>query len=168
MRDIGMFSRRDGLKALLFGATALGSELSLGARGASAQGAAIARADTLIATGQPSGGAPTFAQYNDFNPFHPGLDLRSSVAFVLEPLFFYSVLPDKMMPWLAESYEYNADYTAITVHLRKGVDVERRRSVHRRRCDLHARYPAAERPGQGRPALRLGDGARHQEPGARR
>ncbi|MBV8118297.1 MAG: hypothetical protein JOZ01_09975, partial [Candidatus Eremiobacteraeota bacterium] len=95
-----------------------------GARGAAAlnSGAGdVARADTLIATGQPSGGAPTFTQYNDFNPFHPGLDLRSSVAFVLEPLFFYSVLPDKMIPWLAESYEYNPDYTELTVHLRQGV-----------------------------------------------
>lgn len=91
-------------------------------RGAGAQtDATVARADTLVATGQPSGGAPTFAQYNDFNPFHPGLDLRSSICFVLEPLFFYSVLPDRMVPWLAESYEYNADHTAITVHLRRGV-----------------------------------------------
>ncbi len=81
----------------------------------------IARADTLIATGQPSGGAPTFTQYNDFNPLHPGLDLRSSIAFVLEPLFFYSVLSDKMIPWLAESYEYGENYTQITVHLRQGV-----------------------------------------------
>jgi peptide/nickel transport system substrate-binding protein len=81
----------------------------------------VARADTLIATGQPSGGAPTFTQYNDFNPLHPGLDLRSSIAFVLEPLFFYSVLDDKMIPWLAESYEYGDDYTQITVHLRQGV-----------------------------------------------
>ena len=82
----------------------------------------IARADTLIATGQPTGGAPNFAQYNDFNPFHPGLDLRSSIAFVLEPLYFYSVLPDKMLPWLAEGFDYNADSTAITVRLRKGVN----------------------------------------------
>ncbi|MBV8578684.1 MAG: ABC transporter substrate-binding protein [Acetobacteraceae bacterium] len=95
-----------------------------GARGAAAQNSGagdVARADTLIATGQPSGGAPTFTQYNDFNPFHPGLDLRSSVAFVLEPLFYYSVLPDKMIPWLAASYEYNPDYTELTVHLRQGV-----------------------------------------------
>ena len=80
----------------------------------------IARADTLMTTGQPTGGAPTFAQCNDFNPFHPGLDLRSSIAFVLEPLFFDSVLPDRMLPWLAERFEYNADNTAITVHPRKG------------------------------------------------
>jgi ABC-type transport system substrate-binding protein len=88
----------------------------------------IARADTLIATGQPSGGAPTFTQYNDFNPLHPGLDLRSSIAFVLEPLFFYSVLDDKMIPWLAESYEYGDDYTQIRASA-PGRHLERRHTV---------------------------------------
>ncbi len=116
MRQTGGITRRSGLQSLLLGATGL-----LAAPKANAQTPEIPRADTLIATGQPTGGAPTFAQYNDFNPFHPGLDLRSSVAFVLEPLFFYSVLPDKMLPWLAESFDYNADYNAITVHLRKGI-----------------------------------------------
>jgi peptide/nickel transport system substrate-binding protein len=111
-------TRRSSLQVLL----AAGALTGPGATWAQPSSAGpVARGDTVIATGQPSGGAPTFAQYNDFNPFHPGLDLRSSVALVLEPLFFYSVLPDKMIPWLAESYEYNADYTAITVRLRAGV-----------------------------------------------
>src|SRR5665213_3569919 len=116
MRGFGGITRRGSLQSLLAAATGLAAT-----RPALADIPTVARADTLIATGQPTGGAPTFAQYNDFNPFYPGLDLRSSVAFVLEPLFFYSVLPDKMLPWLAESYEYSADHTAITVHLRKGV-----------------------------------------------
>ena len=127
----------------------------------------VARADTLIATGQPSGGAPTFTQYNDFNPLHPGLDLRSSIAFVLEPLFFYSVLDDKMIPWLAESYEYSEDYTQITVHLRQGVTWNDGTPFGAGRRHQHARHAAQERPGQGRPALRLADGARHQGSGAR-
>ncbi len=81
----------------------------------------VPRADTLIATGQPSGGSPTFSQYKDFNPFHPGLDLRSSVVHVLEPLFFYSVLADKMIPWLAEGYEYSDGNATLTIRLRPGV-----------------------------------------------
>ncbi len=116
---MGAITRRSYMQHLLV--TAAGVSVASIAYAQSAEPAAIARADTLIATGQPSGGAPTFTQYNDFNPFHPGLDLRSSVAFVLEPLFFYSVLPDKMIPWLAESYEYSPDYTMITLHLRQGV-----------------------------------------------
>lgn len=116
---MGAITRRSYMQHLLVTAACVSAAGA--AHGQPAEPAAIARADTLIATGQPSGGAPTFTQYNDFNPFHPGLDLRSSVAFVLEPLFFYSVLPDKMIPWLAESYEYSPDYTMITVHLRQGV-----------------------------------------------
>ncbi len=81
----------------------------------------VAREDTFIATGQTSGGSPTFSQYNDFNPYHPGLDLRSSIAHVLEPLYYYNVLDDKMIPWLAEGFEYNDDFTEVTVHLREGV-----------------------------------------------
>ena len=118
MADTGTITRRASLQTLLLATTGLATSAG---QPAHAQSAEIGRGDTLIATGQPTGGAPTFAQYNDFNPFHPGLDLRSSVAFVLEPLFFYSVLPDQMLPWLAESFDYNADNTAITVHLRKGV-----------------------------------------------
>ena len=40
----------------------------------------VARADTFIITGQPSGGSPTFSQYNDFNVFRPSLDRRSSIT----------------------------------------------------------------------------------------
>lgn len=116
---MGAITRRSYIQHLLATAASVSAVRTASAQPANT--ATVARADTLIATGQPSGGAPTFTQYNDFNPFHPGLDLRSSVAFVLEPLFFYSVLPDKLIPWLAESYEYSPDYTMITLHLRQGV-----------------------------------------------
>jgi peptide/nickel transport system substrate-binding protein len=112
------FGRRDAMQMLLLAGVAVPAADAL-AQGQPA--AAIPRGDILIATGQPSGGAPTFAQHNDFNPFHPGLDLRSSVALVLEPLYFYNVLSDQMIPWLAEGYEYNAEYTSITVRLRRGI-----------------------------------------------
>ncbi|HMR30545.1 MAG TPA: ABC transporter substrate-binding protein [Geminicoccaceae bacterium] len=93
-----------------------------GLRGeAQAAVADVARTDTFIATGQTSGGSPTFSQYNDFNPFRPGLDRRSSVSHVLEALYYYNVLKDEMIPWLATDYSYSDDYTAITVELRQGV-----------------------------------------------
>jgi peptide/nickel transport system substrate-binding protein len=94
--------------------------LGIGALG-SAQGQQVAREDTLIATGQTSAGSPTFAQYNDFNPFRPGLDLRSSITHVLEALYYYNALDDKMIPWLATGYEYNDKYDSVTIQLRKGV-----------------------------------------------
>ena len=76
MSNTSTITRRRMMQTLA-AAAAIGSA----ANEAGAQPATIPRADTLIATGQPTGGAPTFAQYNDFNPFHPGLDLRSSIAF---------------------------------------------------------------------------------------
>ena len=88
---------------------------------AAAQAEDIAREDTFIATGQTSAGSPTFGQYNDFNPFRPGLEVRSSISHVLEALYYYDVLEDKMIPWLATSYEYNDTYDSVTVHLRDGV-----------------------------------------------
>ena len=88
---------------------------------AAAQAEDIAREDTFIATGQTSAGSPTFGQYNDFNPFRPGLEVRSSISHVLEALYYYDVLEDKMIPWLATSYEYNDTYNSVTVHLRDGV-----------------------------------------------
>lgn len=91
----------------------------MGSRSAAA--ADVSRAETLIVTGQPGGGSPTFTQYNDFNVFRPTLDRRSSVTHVLEALYYYNVLKNEMIPWLATAYRYNDDYTAITIDLRQGV-----------------------------------------------
>jgi peptide/nickel transport system substrate-binding protein len=41
---------------------------------------------------------------------------------MLEPLAYYSIFGDKEYPWLAESYEYNADATELTCYIRKGVE----------------------------------------------
>ncbi len=40
---------------------------------------------------------------------------------MLEFPFYYCALNDKTYPWIAESYEYNADATEMTLYLRKGV-----------------------------------------------
>lgn len=117
MSDIRTQWRGRGVGALLAAAM-----MTTGLQGmAQAQQAQIAREDTLIATGQTSAGSPTFAQYNDFNPFRPGLDLRSTVTHVLEALYYYNALDDKMIPWLATAYEYNDKFDSVTVKLRQGV-----------------------------------------------
>ena len=38
-----------------------------------------------------------------------------------EYLFYNNLQTGEFVPWLAESYEYNDDYSALTVHLRDGV-----------------------------------------------
>lgn len=40
-------------------------------------------------------------------------------ALLWEPLFYYSLFASKELPWLAESGTYNADYTELTIKLRK-------------------------------------------------
>ena len=39
-----------------------------------------------------------------------------------EGLFYYNMLDDQFIPWLAEGYAYNPDYTQLTVNLRNGVE----------------------------------------------
>ena len=91
--------------------------------GAPAAGAAAApvdmeRAKTLnIAVSKP------FASTNNFNIYAPGFD-RSRTglgAMVHEYLFYLNMETGDYIPWLAESYEYNDDFTEITVKLRPGV-----------------------------------------------
>jgi len=88
---------------------------------AKAQLAPVPRADTFIATTESSGNSPTFTQYNDFNPFRPTTDRRSTIVQVYEGLFYYSALSDQLIPWLATGFTYNPEYTSITIDLRPGV-----------------------------------------------
>lgn len=76
------------------------------------------RAGTLnIAVSKP------FASATNYNIYSPGFD-RSRTglgAMVHEYLFYLNMETGDYIPWLAESYEYNADFTEITVNLREGV-----------------------------------------------
>ena len=127
-------------------------------------GAPIARTDTFIATGQSSTGSPTFSQYNDFNPFRPGLDKRASVTHVLEGLYYYNVLKDEMIPWLAKSFEYNSDYTAVTVNLREGIKWSDGEKFDVDDVIYTISHAAGEWEGQGRPVLGRRYGPRRQGP----
>lgn len=76
------------------------------------------RAGTLnIAVSRP------FASTTNYNIYAPGFD-RSRTglgAMVHEYLFYLNMETGDYIPWLAESYEYNDDFTEITVMLRPGV-----------------------------------------------
>ena len=88
------------------------------APGAAAAPADMERAKTLnVAVSKP------FASTNNFNIYAPGFD-RSRTglgAMVHEYLFYLNMETGDYIPWLAESYEYNTDFTEITVKLRPGV-----------------------------------------------
>jgi peptide/nickel transport system substrate-binding protein len=79
----------------------------------------VDRSDTLIIEAWPAG--TTFKNFNNMNPFAVGNDLRNHVVFVLEPLFFWSNLTAEHIPWLATGYNYNSDFTQVTVKMRDGV-----------------------------------------------
>ena len=62
--------------------------------------------------------------YNSFNPFIPGAISRIGFNFLYEPLYFFNAYAEgaELIPWIAESHEFNEDYTEITVKIRPGVE----------------------------------------------
>ena len=65
------------------------------------------------------GGAGKFASMGLTNP-EGGMNHQEGMALLWDPLFYYSVFAEKELPWLAESSEYNKDYTVLTIKMRKG------------------------------------------------
>ncbi len=72
--------------------------------------------------------------YNSFNPFLPGIATSSGYPIANEGLFYYNAYNTEtvcgpegtecsagVIPWLGTGYEYNADFTGITITLREGV-----------------------------------------------
>ena len=76
-----------------------------------------ARAETLVVALDSRIADPTnFNIYAWASPWWQGLQQG-----VYEFFFYDNLQTGEYIPWLAEKYEYNADYTAITVKLREGV-----------------------------------------------
>jgi peptide/nickel transport system substrate-binding protein len=76
-----------------------------------------ARAETLVVALDARIPDPTnFNIYTWQSPWWQGLQQG-----VYEFFFYDNLQSGEYIPWLAESYQYNADYTAITVKLREGV-----------------------------------------------
>jgi peptide/nickel transport system substrate-binding protein len=78
----------------------------------------VPRNRTLIIGGMSEG--PTWNNPTNANYYAPGVDLRNGLMFASEALFWYNPLDGKLIPWLAESYSYNKDFTTLTVKIRKG------------------------------------------------
>jgi peptide/nickel transport system substrate-binding protein len=89
---------------------------------AAQQSADVPRNRTLIMAGL---GGEHFGGYTDignFNSFQPGISRSGWTQAATEGLFYYNMLDDQFIPWLAEGYAYNSDYTQLTVNLRNGVE----------------------------------------------
>ena len=61
--------------------------------------------------------------YASFNPYVPVPPSRTGYQFLFEPLYFYNAYgsQDTLIPWIAQSHQYNADYTEVVVKIRPGV-----------------------------------------------
>ncbi len=81
--------------------------------------AQVARERTLII--MMGGGQGQFTDVGLGNPYATGASHQFGSAALWEPLYFYSAFSDEHIPWLAESFEYNDDYTELTIKIRSGV-----------------------------------------------
>ncbi|HEY1295788.1 MAG TPA: ABC transporter substrate-binding protein [Chloroflexota bacterium] len=59
-----------------------------------------------------------FTEDQLWNPFIATANHQTGPQFVCEPLAFYSAFQDKMIMWLAESYQYSPDYMTLTIKTR--------------------------------------------------
>lgn len=80
----------------------------------------VPRERTLVVVGW-SAGSPTLSSPNNGNWYSLGAELRNGIMFVNEPLFTYNHFTGEHIPWIAESYAYNDDFTEVTVKLKDGV-----------------------------------------------
>ena len=51
----------------------------------------------------------------------PVANHQFAVGLLYEPLAFYSAFADEEIMWLAESYEYNDDFTELTIKVRPNI-----------------------------------------------
>jgi peptide/nickel transport system substrate-binding protein len=82
----------------------------------------VPRNRTLIMAGLGGEHFGGFTDLGNFNSFSPTNSRSGWTQAATEGLFYYNMLGDEFIPWLAEGYQYNADNTQLTVNLRAGVE----------------------------------------------
>lgn len=81
----------------------------------------VPREETLIIM---AGGPNQYTLFDNHNPYIPGSDAgfhTGTLPATQEPLIMFNVLTGEYENWLAENWEYNDDFTEITLYLRDGV-----------------------------------------------
>jgi peptide/nickel transport system substrate-binding protein len=86
------------------------------------KGKVVPRNRTMISVGGGGEALLEFSSYESWNPYFIGHIAASGAQLFLEPLYFYSWMADEEIPWLAESYRYNSDFTELTIKIRRGVE----------------------------------------------
>ncbi len=98
------------------GAAAPGGEAAVAVEGAVGE---LSRERTLVLMFGGSDGQ--FTDVGLGNPYATGATHQIGSAALWEPLYYYSAFDDEHIPWLATGYEYNDDYTELTINIRDGV-----------------------------------------------
>jgi len=80
----------------------------------------VPRDRTLVHIGW-SAGSPTLNSPQNGNWYALASDLRNGLMYHNEHLFYYNQFKGEHIPWLSTGYEYNDDYTSVTLNLREGV-----------------------------------------------
>ena len=79
----------------------------------------VAREETLILFHGGSEGR--FIDHELWNPYAIGANHQQGPNLIFEPLAFFSAFADETIPWLAESWDYNDDFTELTINCREGI-----------------------------------------------
>jgi len=82
----------------------------------------VPRNRTLILAGLGGEHPGAFTDVDIFNPFSLTYSRSGYTQACTEGLFYYNMLGDEFIPWMAEGYEFNDDFTEVTVTLREGVE----------------------------------------------
>src|SRR5215204_2789232 len=69
-----------------------------------------------------SGQAGRYVDQNLWNGYLVLSNHQNGLGLLHEPLAFYSAFADETIPWLAESWEYNADFTTLKIKTRSGIN----------------------------------------------
>ncbi|MDQ6675268.1 MAG: ABC transporter substrate-binding protein, partial [Chloroflexota bacterium] len=126
-----MVSRRRFLITTTLGVAGSLLAISSASTGAFAAGPALAapsnipdvpRSQTLIMAGLGGEHFGGFTDLGNFNSFSPTISRSGWTQAATEGLFYYNMLGDDFIPWLGESFQYNADYTQLTVTTRAGAE----------------------------------------------
>ena len=88
-------------------------------QGVDAQPAAPPRDKTMILVWGGRDGR--WVDYELWNPYSLGSNHQNGPNLIYEPLAYYSAFADKMHMWLAESYQFTADYKQLTIKTRQGI-----------------------------------------------
>jgi peptide/nickel transport system substrate-binding protein len=114
--ETGRLRRRELLKAGMAG----GAAAAVPWVGSWAQAAAPARDRTMILvwSGSREG---RWVDHELWNPYSLGSNHQNGSNLIYEPLAYYSAFADKMSMWLAESYEFSADFRRLTIKTRPGI-----------------------------------------------